>query len=82
MTQATAAPGVCAGCGSQIADSLLACPLCHRLVHGVALRELASRAQAAAEQGDTAAAMTAWRDALVLVPPTSEHARSQRESRV
>lgn len=84
MTQAAAAPGVCAGCGSQIADSLLACPLCHRLVHGVALRELASRAQAAADQGDAAGAMTAWRDALVLLPPASEQARtiSERISRL
>ena len=71
----SAAPGRCPGCGSGLADGLLSCPGCQRLVHADRLKTLAAEAAAAAEAGDLPAALGAWRESLLLLPPTSrQHA--------
>lgn len=65
----------CGGCGTDVAASLLSCPVCHRLVHGQALRDLTARAEAAAAAGDLRESLAAWRSALDLLPPGSrQHA--------
>lgn len=73
MTSAAFAPGpgACTECGTELVPRALACPQCKRLVHGDALKALASTAQAATDAGDTAGALAAWRNALDLLPPRS-----------
>ena len=61
----------CSGCGTEVAASLLSCPVCHRLVHGQALKDLAARADAAAAAGDVRESLAAWRSSLDLLPPGS-----------
>src|SRR5437660_8035587 len=71
---AAPAPPVCPDCGAQVAPALLACPACHRLVHADALKRLAADAEQAKQTGDTSAELTAWRQALELLPPdTAQH---------
>lgn len=67
-------PLVCAGCGTQHSQWVLACPACGRLVHADKLKTLASEAEAAAANGDAAAALDRWRTALTLVPPGTRQA--------
>ncbi len=62
----------CAGCGTQLAPTLLACPACQRLVHADELQRLAGEAQQAAALRDLATALMRWRTALALLPPTSK----------
>jgi Zn-dependent protease len=65
----------CNGCGTEVAATLLSCPVCHRLVHGETLKELAARAESAAAAGDAREALVAWRASLDLLPPGSrQHA--------
>jgi Zn-dependent protease len=66
----------CPDCGTEVAPALLACPGCRALVHREALERLAASAQAATARGDTPAAMSAWRDALDLLP----HDARQRDA--
>jgi Zn-dependent protease len=61
----------CAGCGTELSGSLLACPACQRLVHAATLSEIAARAEAATKRGEVPAALEAWRSALELLPPGS-----------
>ena len=61
--------GACPACGSEIAPSLLSCPSCRRLVHATRLKELAEAAEASEHDGDPAAALASWRDAIELLPP-------------
>lgn len=76
------APGVgpaavlrCSSCGTEIGGSLLSCPVCHSLVHARALSALAEQAQTAEAAANPLAALTAWRQALELLPTTSrQHA--------
>jgi Zn-dependent protease len=73
------APGVAAitatatrcDCGTEVADGILACPGCHRLVHAGSLKLYREQAEAAARSGDVGAELAAWRLALALVPPQS-----------
>ncbi len=66
----------CQACGTEIASSRLSCPGCHRLVHADGLRQLADVAQAASDEGRIRDAITAWRQALELLPPgTNQHQR-------
>jgi Zn-dependent protease len=51
-----------------LAEVLLACPACARLVHAEELGRLAADARAREEQGDPAAALAAWQRALTLLP--------------
>jgi len=71
----------CAGCGSELAPSLLACPVCHRLVHQARLEELAATAAGARTAGDASAELTAWRAAVELLPSGSRQ-REQIDARV
>ena len=59
----------CAECGSEIAPGLLSCPSCARLVHSEELTELARLAQSEESAGRFTEALTAWREALQLLPP-------------
>jgi Zn-dependent protease len=66
----------CVGCGTELPPSFVACPSCGRLVHSEQLKALAAAAEAATAAGDARAAVTRWREALVLLPPGSgQHAR-------
>ena len=65
----------CAGCATQLAPSLLACPSCGTLVHAAELTRLAAVAEEADRNGDLPAAAAAWRDALELLPAAApQHA--------
>ena len=61
----------CAGCGTQLAPALLACPSCRRLVHGESLRGIAAEAEAAERNGDLDGAAEHWERALPLLPSDS-----------
>src|SRR5271165_1177412 len=61
----------CTACGSEIAPTLLCCPSCHRLVHAEQLKELAAEAEAAEKAGELSAALTAWNEAVRLLPAES-----------
>ncbi|HTV02547.1 MAG TPA: site-2 protease family protein [Luteitalea sp.] len=65
----------CVGCATDLAPSLLACPACHTLVHSDRLKVLAATARAAAARADAAGELSAWRDALLLLPPGSAQHR-------
>jgi Zn-dependent protease len=68
-------PVHCDSCGTELAQTLLACPHCGRLVHTEALKRLAGEAEGAQSAGDLSAALGAWRSALELLPPESrQHA--------
>ena len=61
-------------CGTEVAEALLACPSCHRLVHADYLKGLAAAAEAAARRGDSVEEIANWRQALDLLPPGSRQA--------
>jgi Zn-dependent protease len=70
---------LCARCGTELAPMALACPSCGALVHSARLRELADLATAASTSGDRTVARQHWRDALALLPPTSDQHRQISE---
>ncbi|MDB5325146.1 MAG: Zn-dependent protease [Phycisphaerales bacterium] len=47
---------------------MVACPQCGRLLYADALQSLAEQARIATEKGDVSGALTAWREALALLP--------------
>jgi Zn-dependent protease len=57
------------------------CPGCQRLVHATRLSKLASDAEAAQQQSDLTGAVTAWRQALTLLPVGTRQ-RTHVEQRV
>lgn len=61
----------CSKCRTHIAPSLLACPVCHQLVHSEDLKKLAGKADQAESQGDYVCALELWRECLVLLPAES-----------
>jgi Zn-dependent protease len=66
----------CAGCGAELAASLLACPSCGALVHAETLKRLAAEATRAEAAGDAPAALAAWRQVLQHLPTgTVQHQR-------
>lgn len=67
---------VCAGCATELAPGLLCCPACARLVHAARLTDLAARAGAAERIADWTGALSAWREALPLLPPGSRQRAS------
>jgi len=80
MPEAARAPRSCAACGTELPEVLLACPACRQLVHAGELKRLAAEAGAAADRGDGAAALAAWRKALALLPPgTRQHGAVREE---
>jgi len=58
----------CAGCGTELAPALVACPSCGTLVHRERLSALAAEADSASAAGDHQRALGLWREALVLLP--------------
>jgi Zn-dependent protease len=71
MSDVAPAARACAGCGTELAPALLACPACHALVHRERLDALARDADTAGKAGDFATAARLWRDALALLPSGS-----------
>ncbi len=69
---ATGARG-CAGCGTQLAPSLLVCPLCGGLAHAETVARLERDADAAAAAADIGRALELRREALELLPAGSPH---------
>ena len=70
------APLCWAGCGTQLAATLLACPACGQLVYAARLKELAAAASELTRTGELAEALARWREALELLPPeTRQHAQ-------
>lgn len=69
---APSAASRCGSCGTQLSPSLLSCPSCHALVHAATLKSLAAVAQHAADAGDDAIALKAWREARDLLPESSK----------
>ena len=68
MAEAVVPPGRCAGCGTELAEVLLACPGCARLVHAEELGRLAAAAKQDEERGDPAGALGRGQRALALLP--------------
>lgn len=66
-------------CGTELAPSLLACPVCHRLVHGRELERLAADARAAEARADWRGALGLWRQALELLPADARQAATIAE---
>jgi Zn-dependent protease len=66
----------CAGCATEIGPSLLSCPTCHTLVYAERLKTLAADAASAGQRGDASAELTAWREALDLLPAGSQQHKS------
>ena len=66
----------CTECGTELSESMLLCPRCHRLIHAVELARLASDAGEALERGGRADARDSWRKALSLLPPGSQQFES------
>ena len=64
--------GTCERCGTELAQSLLACPNCGRLVHADELKRLAAEAERATQARDLVAALAAWRAAVDLLPADSQ----------
>jgi Zn-dependent protease len=58
----------CAGCGTELASTLLRCPTCRRLVHAEALAQLAADAERHDTAGQCEEALVLWRQALELLP--------------
>jgi Zn-dependent protease len=72
----------CGGCATRFPEAALACPSCHKLVHGEALRKLSEEANTAARAGQPSAELAAWRSALALLPPASrQHAMVLEKTR-
>jgi hypothetical protein len=61
----------CVDCATEIGPSRLSCPNCDRLVYAERLKELAREAAEAKAHDDLSAEVTAWRQALELLPPGS-----------
>jgi Zn-dependent protease len=71
---------VCPSCGISVAPTLVSCPSCHTLIYADALKQLAAEAGNA---GHPQIAVTAWRNALRLIPVgTTQHAAVTEKIRV
>ncbi len=58
-----------------MAASMLSCPSCNRLVYADRLKQISNDAAGKETAGDIAGALTAWREALTLLPTnTKQHA--------
>jgi Zn-dependent protease len=68
VAEAALSPRRCTGCGTELAEILLACPACAQLVHKDELSRLAADAKALEERGDRSAALASWQRALSLLP--------------
>lgn len=70
---------LCAACSTELAPGLLSCPSCARLVHAARLTELASMAALAEQHEDWTGALTAWREAVTLLPPGSRQRQAAEQ---
>src|SRR5687768_3531158 len=61
----------CAQCATELAPTMLSCPVCHTLVHAGALKDLAAQAEVYASQGKLEQSRDTWQRALELLPPSS-----------
>jgi Zn-dependent protease len=61
----------CPQCATELPPNLLLCPSCRALVHGAELKTLATQAEAETAAGRFTEALTHWRRALELLPPSS-----------
>jgi Zn-dependent protease len=68
---ATESRRTCARCATELSPLALACPACSALVHREKLEALARLAEAAAREGDHAAARAHWHEARELLPTHS-----------
>jgi len=62
----------CAGCGTELATTLLRCPVCRRLAYAETLARLAAEAETHEAAGRRAEALESWRQALDLLPADAE----------
>ena len=69
----------CAQCATELAPTVLSCPVCHTLVHAATLKKLAATAELEATEGNLEAARDTWQRALELLPPTSRQHAVVRE---
>ncbi|HEX4966457.1 MAG TPA: site-2 protease family protein [Thermoanaerobaculia bacterium] len=60
---------LCPQCATEVPDSRRSCPACNALIHAVELKDLARKADEAAQAGDLSGELAAWRQALDLLPP-------------
>ena len=68
----------CAGCGTELASTLLRCPSCRRLVHAETLGRLAGEAETHEAAGRRDEALARWRQALELLPGDAAQLESVR----
>jgi Zn-dependent protease len=66
---------LCPQCATQLAPQMTVCPGCGKLVHSDRLTNLAQTAKEAEDRGDISSALSAWREALALLPPGSRQAQ-------
>ena len=66
----------CGECGARLPELALACGECGSLVYQERLRELATEAKQQEAAGNFTAARQTWRQALILLPPDAEQART------
>lgn len=66
-----ATPLSCPQCGTELAPTLLVCPVCHRLVHAEELKLLAAEAERSEQANDLTSALSMWRQALDFLPRDS-----------
>jgi Zn-dependent protease len=69
----------CGGCATELAPGLLSCPSCARLVHAARLTELAAEGSAAEAAQEWTRALTAWREAVMLLPDGSRQKAAAEE---
>jgi Zn-dependent protease len=70
---------LCSACSTELAPGLLSCPSCARLIHATRLAELATSAGAVERAGDWTAALTFWREAVLLLPAGSRQRAATEE---
>jgi len=63
---------ICRACSAELAPTLLACPRCGGLVHSDRLEALAATARDATAREDYPTALSAWREAIELLPRESK----------
>jgi Zn-dependent protease len=67
---------LCPQCATEVPDSRRSCPACNALIHATELKELARKADEAAQAGDLSSELAAWRQALDLLPPGTRQFQS------
>jgi Zn-dependent protease len=61
----------CPHCGAEIPKRILVCPNCQKLVHSDRLTKLFQQATLAEQENRLSIALSFWREALELLPPSS-----------